>query len=157
MGSLHRSKRKRHKQGGESQKAPIAANETNIERQSEGPTIPRHHVKEILSYQPGEYGPSRNHSTSIRLSYEAVQEAQLDKKHRPGFKSRYKDGWSPEAIAHKAHLKAIIEIRIKVFGYHKRLKWTANSRQFCYDITQIVKAWRDKVKDKSRKIQMHGN
>ena len=54
-----------------------------------------------------------------KLSYEAVQEAQPDKKHRPGFRSPYKDGWSPEAIAHQAHLRALIKIRRHVFGYHK--------------------------------------
>ena len=36
-----------------------------------------------------------------KLSYDAVQQAQPDKKHRPGFRSTYKDGWSPEAMAHK--------------------------------------------------------
>ena len=39
-----------------------------------------------------------------KLSFDAVQEAQPDKKHRPGFRSLYKDGWSPKAIAHIAHL-----------------------------------------------------
>ena len=56
-----------------------------------------------------------------KLSYEAVQEAQPDKKNRPGFRSPYKDCWSPEAIAHQAHLIAPIEIRRHVFGYHKNM------------------------------------
>ena len=88
-----------------------------------------------------------------KLSYDAVQEAQPDKKHRPGFRSPYKDGWSPEAIAHQAHLRALIEIRRHVFGYHKRRKWTSNSKYFNSDIKRIVKAWRHKVIDKSKKIQ----
>ena len=87
------------------------------------------------------------------LSEDAVQEAQPDKKHRPGFRLPYKDGWSPEAIVHKAHLRALIEIRRHVSGYHKRRKWTANSRHFSHDINRIMKTWRDEVIDKSKKIQ----
>ena len=54
-----------------------------------------------------------------KLSYDAVQEAQPDKIHRPGFRSPYKDDWSPEAIAHQPHIKALIEIRRHVFGKYK--------------------------------------
>ena len=62
-----------------------------------------------------------------KLSYQAVQEAQSDKKHRPGFRSPYKDGWSPEAIAHMSHLRALVEIRRDIIGFQKRRKWKANS------------------------------
>ena len=54
-----------------------------------------------------------------KLSYDAVQEAQPEKNYIIGFKSPYKDVSSPEAIAHKAYIRALIEIRRHVFGYHK--------------------------------------
>ena len=88
-----------------------------------------------------------------KLSYDAVQEAQPDKKHRPGFRSPYKDGWSPEAIAYKIHLRALIEIRRHVFGYHKRRKWTTNNRHYSHDIRRIVTVWRDEVIGNSKQIQ----
>ena len=85
-----------------------------------------------------------------KLSYDAVQERQPGK---PGFRPPYKDGWSPEAIAHQAHLRALIEIRRQVSRYHKRRMWTSNSRYFSSEINQIMKTWRDEVIDKSKKIQ----
>ena len=45
-----------------------------------------------------------------------------------------------EAIAHKAHLRALIEIRRHMFRHHKRCKWKAKSIHFSLDI----------VKDKQR-------
>ena len=89
----------------------------------------------------------------FKLSYDAVQEAQTDDDHRPGFRSPYNDGWSPEAIAHKAHLIALIEIRRFVFGYHKPRKWTSDSRHFSGDVKRIVKTWRDEVIDESKEKQ----
>ena len=38
------------------------------------------------------------------MSYDSVQEARPDMKYRPGFRSSYKDGWYPEAMAQMAHL-----------------------------------------------------
>ena len=84
-------------------------------------------------------GPAEIIHHLSKPDYDAVEEAQPYKKHRPGFRSPYKDGWSPKAIAHKAHLKALIEIRRHVFGYHKRRKWTTNSRHFSPDINRIAK------------------
>ena len=55
-----------------------------------------------------------------KLNYDAVQEAQPDKKHRPGFQSPYKDGWSPEAMAHMAHLRALVEIQRHIHVFQKR-------------------------------------
>ena len=63
------------------------------------------------------------------MTYDAVQGAQPDKTHKTGSRSPYKDGWSPGAMAHKAHLYVLIEIRRQIFEPDNRLKWTANSIQ----------------------------
>ena len=84
------------------------------------------------------------HQISV-ISYDAVQEAQKEKNPRPGFTSLYKDGWSPEAMAHIAHLRAFIEIRRHIFGQAMRKKWKANNNYFntyARDIGQIVKTWK---------------
>ena len=64
------------------------------------------------------------------MSYDAVQEAHLDKTHRPGFRLPYKDGYSPEAMAHIARLGALIEIRRHIFGQAKRKKWITHNNQY---------------------------
>ena len=80
--SLHSSRRQRHirtsQQRGKGQKTPTAANSTNIERQSGGPAIPRHLVREILSNLEN-MNPAKIIHHLSRLSYDAVQEAQPDK------------------------------------------------------------------------------
>ena len=58
---------------------------------------------------------------------------------------------------HKAHLRAPISIRKRVFGYHKQRKWTANHRHFSHDLNLIGKVWRDEVFDKKRKYKMRKN
>ena len=62
-----------------------------------------------------------------KLKYDAVQEAQPDKKHRPGFRSPFKDDWSLEAMANMAHLRALVKIRRHINGFLKRTKWKKNS------------------------------
>ena len=60
--------------------------------------------------------------------------------HRPAFRSLYKDGWSPEAMVHVAHLRAIIDIRQPIFGQVRRKKWIVNNNKkyntYGYDIRQ---------------------
>ena len=87
-----------------------------------------------------------------KLSYDAVRVAQLYMKHRPRFRSPYKDGWSPEAMAHMAHLRALVEIRRHIHGFQKR-KWKANSTQYSADIKTIVKKWKQAVMNKDKEIE----
>ena len=87
------------------------------------------------------------------MSYEAVQEAQPDKKHRPGFLSPYKDGWSPEAMAHMAHLRALIEIRRHINGFQKKRKRKGNNTQYSADVQGIVKKWKQAVMGKKKEIE----
>ena len=65
----------------------------------------------------------------LKLSYDAFQEAQPDKKHRPGFRSPYKDGWSLEAISNQAHRRALIGFIRPVFGYQKQKTKEVDSQQ----------------------------
>ena len=88
-----------------------------------------------------------------KLSYDAAQEAQLDKKHRPEFRLPYKDGWSPEAMAHIAHLRSLIEIRRHINGFQKRRKWKANTTQLSADIKRMVKKWKQAVMNKEKEIK----
>ena len=72
------------------------------------------------------------------LGYDAVQEAKPDKKHRSGFRLPYKDGWSPEAMAHMEHPRVLIKIRRYINGLQK-MNWKANSTQYSAGIKRIVK------------------
>ena len=89
-----------------------------------------------------------------KLSYDAIQEAQPDKTHMSGFRSPYKDGWSPEAMVHMAHLRALFEIRRHINGFQKRRKWKANGTQCSADTKRIVKKWKHAVMDKEKEIQI---
>ena len=88
-----------------------------------------------------------------KMSYDAVQEAQPVKKHRPGFRSLFKYGWCPDAMAQMAHLRALFEIRRQINGYHKRRKWRSNSSQFSAAIRRVVKKWKQTVMGKEKEIE----
>ena len=103
--------------------------------------------------QPGGYGPSSYHQSSIETELRRSPRGTTRQKLQTRLQVSIQRRLVPEAIAHQAHLRVLIEIRRLVFGYHKRRKWTANSRYFRHDINQIEKTLRDEVIGKSKKMQ----
>ena len=83
-----------------------------------------------------------------KLSYDAAQEAQTR------FRSPYKHGWSPEAMAHLAHLRALTEIRRQINGFQKKeIKGKQHIIVISAEIKRIVKKWKQAAMGKETEIE----
>eukprot|EP01034_Spumella_vulgaris_P036599 gene36599-45138_t len=78
------------------------------------------------------------------LSQTALQLTQDPRKRKVGYRSPYKDGYSPTLIAHKHHLLALIEIRRHLTGQAKRAKWRTH-HNFHQGIHRITTHWEKSV------------
>ena len=61
-------------------------------------------------------------------------------------RARQKDGWSPQFIALKTHLSALLEIRRHVLGQKGRTRWTSDT-DAASDILRIANRWEASVMD----------
>ena len=130
-----------------------ASNRINTKRQSGGPAIPRHHVREILRSKPREHGPSGNYTPSVEAELRCSPRGTARQKAQARIQiaiqrrlvARGNNSQSPTTSAHR-HQETCLQLP-------QGRKWIASSRYFSHDINRIFTTWRDKVIDKSKKTQ----
>eukprot|EP01041_Mallomonas_annulata_P042115 gene42115-biopygen5005 len=78
------------------------------------------------------------------MSQEALHSTLPPRSHKPGFRSPFKDGFSPTCVAHKHHLNALIEIRRHLSGEAHRALWSSD-QTYAQGIQRITNTWEQQV------------